>query len=255
MFDEFEDEQYVDNQQDDETDLIDSEEPEEEEPEQPRKGNLAAALREEREKRKQYEQRLAEVQESQKRTEALYSQLSQRNHPQPDREAQLEELRNRMFDRPDEVLQQRDAHLISEMRKQMAPMAINSAQSFLSNHPEYREVYSIPEIKQAVDQHIQQAAYRDGTVDTNDLVSTLAGLTMLASKLAGGRPQASKNNGKDRLSSTIGKSSSNGKAGRTDEDIVQDALKNMSPKDYAKFEKDPKNREMINRVLFPKKQE
>ena len=252
MFDELEDEQYIDNEQDDESDLIDSDE-QEDEPEQPRKGNLAAALKEEREKRKQYEQRLSEMHERQSRTEALYNQLSQRNSPQPDREAQLEELRNRMFDRPDEILQQRDAHLMAEMRKQMAPMAINSAQSFLSNHPEYREVYAIPEIKQAVDQHIQQSAFNTGVVDTNDLVNTLAGLTMLAGKL-GGKPQVSKNNGKDRLSSTVGKSSNSGKSSRTEEDIVQDALKNMSPRDYAKFEKDPKNREMVNRVLFPKKE-
>lgn len=248
-----EDDQYLDNQdelQEDESDLVEDDS-QGDEPEQPRKGNLAAALREEREKRKQYEQRLNELHEKQARQEALLSKLGQTQQTPQDREARLEDLRTRMYDDPESIFQQRDQHLIQQMRQMNAPIAISSAQSFLSNHPEYGDVYNIPQIRQAVDQHIQQAANNYGYVDTNELASTLSGLKELAQALSSSPSgKISQNNGKARLHSTAGKGTSNGSSKLSEEEQFDKALKTMSPRDYSAWEK--ANRDLVGRVLQSK---
>lgn len=227
------------------------ESPEEGEPHQERSGNLNVALREEREKRRQIERERDEMKELLQKREAMLSAIQpQNNQPQVDRSKVRQQLQVDMFERPDEVLYHHNAQVVQHLDQRYAPMFAQQAKLMVGMDPNYKDVYAVPSIKQAIDAYIDGAYAQGRMIQPQELNQVVNYFGKIREDLVGNKTATSSASNKP--TSTVNKGASGSQSaeitGNSDLDVWNKALK-MSPKDYAKWEKDPKNRPLLERVM------
>lgn len=213
------DEQSLDDSQEPDEGLIDSEEASPQQDEQPgRKGNLGKALQEERQRRKELEQKFNSLAEENRRAQAFMMQMQQRQAPQEqqDPSSVRDEFLARLLDQPDQVLAERDQYLMQQMQQRFTPMLTMAADSFASSHPEYGELYRIPEIKETVNAFVEQMVSSGQLSGLNDVQEVVGNALSSIGKMinaAGGAPSKAQQSG--RTLSQIQNKAVNHNIGRT----------------------------------------
>jgi len=240
-----EDESYLDND-DQEIEDQSTEEADDDESDDPpqQKGNLGAALKQERERAKQLTEQLKEREKAYERQQALLEQLGQNRQPQQNNEDYNKVLQEKLFENPAHVLgyyaQQAQLNAI----RQLAPQQKHIAKMHLSSNPEYAELYKMDAVREAVDAYIDQQLDQAGAVDFESLGQVMTYFSNMKAAFGGGAKPSTK--GRENLSSAVNKGSQGRSASLSDEQALQEALK-MPPKKYAEWE--AKNKDLVNRVL------
>lgn len=227
-------------------------EPEDTELESQAKGNLSVALKQERERRKQAELDREQLRRDLEMRDYLLSKAGSKQDIDP--EEARRELQTRMWDRPDEVLMQNNQILLQRIAQQNAPLVKAQAEGYLLNHPEYRDIYSHPDVKPGIDAYINESVQTTGSLDFNKLNDAMNYFVSLK-KAFGGASQAPQpsTKGKEKLSSTVSKGNAGNTTSLSDEEIWRKALK-LPHQKYAEWENDPKNKALLQRVLQGSKQ-
>jgi hypothetical protein len=242
---------YFDNQddQDVEAQLLGDDEGLDDEPDRGR-GDLNVALKKEREEKRQLKDQLAQLEKGFERQGALLQQLGQRREePKVDRAALREAMVDGLMVKPDEVFQQRDQHLLSQVQRMNAPLYVKAAKSDVSDHPEYGELYkSRPSFKKTVDAYLQNQVATYGVVDQDALNETLSFLRDIATEGQPGKP--SNEAAKQKLSSIVDKNT--GSVGRKSINEILDEkaqLAKTNRKEYLKWADSPAGKEILNKAL------
>jgi len=245
------DDLYFDNQDDDlsiDDQLLGEDGGAEGEPDRGR-GDLNIALKKEREEKRLLKEQLAQRERELERREALLSQLgTRRDEPQVDRSALRQTLADSLLERPDEVLGQRDQHLISQVHRMNAPLYVKAAKSDVSEG-EYGELYkSRTAFKKTVDAYIQNTVATTGQVDTESLNETLAFLAEIANE---GQPTKPSNQAaKDKLGSIVDKGGSGAGRKSIDEILVEKTkLAKTNRREYLKWADSPEGKAILNKAL------
>lgn len=249
-----EDDQYLENQDDDllgDDDLLPAqdEHDDNEGSERSGRGDLNVALRKEREKRRLAEEQLAQKDADLQRREALLQQLGQNNNrreePRVDPDAFREQLVDRLYTRPDEVLNQRDQHLMSQMVRQQAPLYIKAAKMDIADDPEFGDFYKTrPGFKTAADAYIQDCVTAYGQVNPDNMRHVLG---LLANVAKDGGSASSNKSAKDKLTSIADKSGGTSNR-KTPSQILEDKAK-LSNRDYSKWADSPEGKRVLNEAL------
>lgn len=249
---ELEDDQYLDNQDDDlleEGDQLPNHDEldDNEGSERSGRGDLNVALRKEREQRRLLQDQLAQKDADLQRREALLQQLGQnhrREEPRVDRDAMRQAFSDNLLERPDEVFQQRDNQLRSEIMRQNAPLFIQAAKATIAEDPEFGDFYrNRPGFKKAADAYVQDYVTSYGPVEPTAMKHVLG----LLSGIANDGQAPSNKAAKDRLSSIADKSggASNRKSATQ---ILEDKAK-LSNRDYSKWAETPEGKRVLNEAL------
>lgn len=222
------------------------------------RGDLNIALKKEREEKRQLKEQLSQREKDLEqrardleRHQALLQQLGQRQQPQVDPEVARTSLADRLLERPDEVLNQRDSALLSHVQKRFAPLEARSAKLDVLEHPEYGDLYkNRPAFKKTVNAWIENAADAYGQVDPRALNETLAYLAEIANESGQGSGKPSTDAAKQKLTSIVDKgSSAQGK--KSLEQILDEKAKlaKTDRKAYLKWADSEAGKQVLNAAL------
>lgn len=252
--DDNDDDLYLDNL--DEQDEQDDEGEGDEEPPQ-RKGNLSVALQEERKQRR-------ELQEQLKARDSELQRLNgflERTTPQPKQEFDREEanrrLQEELIERPFDVLESmlsgRDREWESKITKAMAPALVTHTDAYLSSHPEYKDLYASPVVKQVIKSYAEDAVKSGNIKDISALEQALGNIMLTVENLhkdftggTSGKPDTRK----EKLSSVAGKSGYRGDRGSL-ESVWEDKQKlaKSNPRKYSEWAKTDDGKKVLNAIL------
>lgn len=212
---------------------------------QQRQGDLSVALRQEREKRREVEDRLRQIEDASNRDRMLLERLNQPK--QQSREEQTSQFQEQLFSDPLSVRESLLREAKEESLRAMRPALEAGAKSMVSTHPDYVDLYREDEIfKEYADKWVSNELEYFGTIDAKRMNAALTDIKRLRSPIA---PKPSANSGKERATSTVdkGKGSGSNQTGSA-LDVYKQKINDLSPKELYAWEKDPKNQDLIQRA-------
>lgn len=209
----------------------------------PKQGDLSVALRQEREKRREVEDRLRRLEEDQTRNDMLLQRLAPKG---PDREELNRQYQEKLFQSPYDEVQNLRQQIGQDVAQQYRGQFADVAKMRMATHPDYGDFYSADTTaRKFIDAFIDNELLTNNRIDENRLKNAVEGIKEL-------RGEAKPNiamKGKERATSIVDKGKSTKSSdGLTDLEIWEKAVYSLLPKDLVAWEKKPENQALIQRA-------